>query len=38
MIKEIKSLDKTEMFKPKPKNKISIISKILKILGYGKKR
>jgi hypothetical protein len=38
MIEEIKSLNKSEMFKPKPKNKISIISKILKILGYGKKR
>jgi hypothetical protein len=38
MISEIKSLDKTKMFEPKPKNKISIISKILKILGYGKKR
>jgi hypothetical protein len=38
MIDEIKKLDKTELFKPKPKNKISIIDKILKILGYGKKR
>jgi hypothetical protein len=38
MINEIKKLDKTEMFKPKPKKKISIIEKILKILGYGKKR
>jgi hypothetical protein len=38
MINEIKSFDKEEMFKPKPKNKISIIDKILKILGYGKKR
>jgi hypothetical protein len=38
MIDEIKKLDKTELFKPKPKKKISIIDKILKILGYGKKR
>jgi hypothetical protein len=38
MIDEIKSFDKKEMFVPKPKNKISIIDKILKILGYGKKR
>ena len=37
MIEEIKKLDKTEMFKPIPKKKISIIDKILKILGYGKK-
>jgi hypothetical protein len=36
MIEEIKNLDKTELFKPK--KKISIIDKILKILGYGKKR
>jgi hypothetical protein len=38
MIEEIKNLDKTELFKPKSKKKISIIDKILKILGYGKKR
>jgi hypothetical protein len=38
MINEIKSFDKKEMFESKPKNKISIIDKILKILGYGKKR
>ena len=38
MIEEIKNLDKEKMFKPKPKNKISIIDKLLKILGYGKKR
>ncbi len=38
MIEEIKKLDKTEMFKPKPKEKKSIISKILMILGYGKER
>lgn len=38
MIEEIKKLNKEEMFKPKPKNKISIIDKLLKILGYGKKR
>jgi hypothetical protein len=38
MIEEIKSLKKEEIFKPKPKNKVSIIDKMLKILGYGKKR
>jgi len=38
MIEEIKNLNKTEYIKPKPKKKISIIDKILKILGYGKKR
>ena len=38
MIDEIKSLNKEEIFKVKPKNKVSIIDKILKILGYGKKR
>lgn len=36
MIEEIKKLDKKELFKPK--EKVSIIDKILKILGYGKKR
>jgi hypothetical protein len=36
MIEEIKKLDKSEMFKPE--KKVSIIDKILKILGYGKKR
>jgi hypothetical protein len=38
MINELKSFDKKELFKTKQKNKISIIDKILKILGYGKKR
>jgi len=38
LIEEIKSLDKNKMFQPKPKKKVSIIDKILKILGYGKKR
>jgi len=38
MINEIKSFDKSKMFQQKPKNKVSIIDKILKILGYGKKR
>lgn len=38
MIDEIKKLDKTKMFVEKPKKKVSIISKILMILGYGKKR
>ena len=38
MIEEIKKLDKRKMFEEKPKNKVSIIDKVLKILGYGKKR
>ena len=38
LIDEIKSLDKNKMFQLKPKKKVSIIDKILKILGYGKKR
>lgn len=38
MIEDIKKLDKRKMFKEKPKKKVSIIDKILKILGYGKKR
>ena len=38
MIEEIKKFDRKKMFEEKPKNKISIIDKILKILGYGKKR
>jgi hypothetical protein len=37
MIKEMQSWNKAEMFKPKAKNKVSIIDKVLKILGYGKK-
>jgi hypothetical protein len=37
MIKEMQNWDKSEMFKPKTKNKVSIKDKILKILGYGKK-
>jgi hypothetical protein len=37
MIEDIKKLDKGKMFKEKPKKKVSIIDKILKILGYGKK-
>ena len=36
MIDEIKKFDKNEIFKPK--KKVSIIDKLLKILGYGKKR
>jgi len=35
MIEEVKKLDKKEIFKPK--KKVSIIDKLLKILGYGKK-
>jgi hypothetical protein len=38
MIDEIKNLDKSVLFIQEPKNKISIIDKLLKILGYGKKR
>lgn len=38
MIEEVKKLDKTKMFQPKPKVKVSIIDKILMVLGYGKKR
>lgn len=37
MIEEIKQLNRTEMFTPKPNKKISILSKVLRILGYGKK-
>ena len=35
-IEEIKQLDKTKMFQPKPKKKVSILRKILMIFGYGK--
>jgi len=38
MIDEIKNLDKSVLFIQEPKSKISIIDKLLKILGYGKKR
>lgn len=38
MIDEVKKIDKSEMFKPKPKEKISLLRKIKMILGYGKKR
>lgn len=37
LIEDIKSLDKSKMFLPKPKKKISILNRILIILGYGKK-
>jgi hypothetical protein len=37
MIEEIKQIDRKKLFEEKPKNKISIMDKILKILGYGKK-
>ena len=37
LVKEIKSLDKSEMFTIKPKKKISIWDKILIVFGYGKK-
>jgi len=38
LIEEIRGLDKKEMFKPKPKQKKSLLKKIMLILGYGKKR
>jgi len=38
MIDEIKKIDKEKIFQPKPKKKVSILDKILVILGYGKKR
>ena len=38
MIDEIKKIDKSKLFIQEPKNKVSIIDKILKVLGYGKKR
>lgn len=37
LVKEIKALDKSQMFTEKPKKKISIWDKILIIFGYGKK-
>ena len=40
MIEELKKIDKNEMFKTKEKEKVkvSIVDKLLTILGYGKKR
>jgi hypothetical protein len=38
MIDEVKSLDKSKMFQPKPKEKFLLFKKILRILGHGKKR
>lgn len=37
LAKEIKTLDKSQMFIENPKKKISIWDKILIIFGYGKK-
>lgn len=37
MIDEVMSLDKTKIFVPKPKKKVSFWNKMLIILGYGKK-
>lgn len=37
MIEDLKKTDKKKMFDPKPNKKISIIDKILIIMGYGKK-
>ena len=40
MIEEVKKLDKDKMFipTPPPKQKKSVLTKILNIFGYGKKR
>ena len=38
LIKEIKSLNKSEMFQKSKPKKISVFKKLLIILGYGKKR
>jgi hypothetical protein len=37
-IEEIKSLDKSKMFIPPPKKKMSLLKKILIAFGYGEKR
>lgn len=37
-IAEVLSLDKTKIFEVKPKKKISLLSKLRIIFGYGKKR
>lgn len=37
LIEEIKSIDKEKMFATKPKEKLSIINKILITLGWKKK-
>ena len=37
MIDEIKKIDKSELFVIKQEKKVSIIDKLLKIFGYGKK-
>ena len=36
-IQEIKSIDKSKMFVVPPKKKVSLLTKILTVLGYGKK-
>jgi hypothetical protein len=38
MIEEIKFYDKSKMFIPPPKQKRRFFHKIMKALGYGKKR
>ena len=38
MIEEIKKLDKTKMFVPPKKEKLSFFKKLSIIFGYGKKR
>jgi hypothetical protein len=37
MIEEIKRLDKTKMFEPPKKEKLSFFKKVSIIFGYGKK-
>lgn len=38
MIEDLKKIDRSKMFVKPEKKKISIISKILRIFGYGRKR
>jgi hypothetical protein len=38
MIEDLKKIDKSKMFVKPEKKKISVIDKILKIFGYGRKR
>lgn len=36
-IEDLKKIDKHKIFQPNPKKKISMIDKLLIVLGYGKK-
>jgi hypothetical protein len=38
MIEEILKIDKSKMFQTPKKRKLTLFEKILKIIGYGKKR